>query len=69
MNAQLESIESPIVAEVCAPIEAWLVVDSEGRNPFPCQSAEYADAKRRVYDAEYPRSGPHRIAHVREVTP
>jgi hypothetical protein len=68
MNAQLETLESPTVAEACTPIEAWLVVDSQGRNPYPCKSPEHADAKRIVYDAEYPLCGPHRVAHVREVT-
>lgn len=47
------------------PREWWLVECAVGK-PTVCDSAQLADAKRVVFDSDFPSLAPHRVVHVVE---
>lgn len=51
------------------PIECWVVVEKDGINPMVFESELIASTWRDQYDETYSGRSPHRVVHMREVTP
>ena len=49
------------------PLECWVVVSTDGTDMF-CDTPNEAEEKVEAWNKEYPKSGPHRVVHMREVT-